>query len=350
MPQTRNSPTTALDANAVEQRPRKKSKKKSKSRRNEQETEEVVSGEEDVEEQEDEQTPAQRYAELQQNIVTAKEQLKRMQTTDRLEKQIQRLQSLRQAIERGDIPPADPEDLDAMNKLHDSKTVASRPKKRKRDETSSDFDVTSSSDETALTYTESESASDTDSSSSSSSSDSRRHRKKKLRTKKGKLRVKHVLANWRRQARKMPAGGKDQMVQILRLLRKQQNTISKRALASYVEELHYLYNKSTRGKLVADQYKINQAAKTTKYSSGLLDMKDVMSAQKQVEALRVLQDPKNESGLEKSRPGRSRKRQDWSKKGERQQPSGAGLGTCFKCKLPGHIASACPTSKPPTKG
>ena len=147
----------------------------------------------------------------------------------------------------------------------------------------------------------------------------------------------------------MPAGGKDQMVQILRLLRKQQNTISKRALASYVEELHYLYNKSTRGKLVADQYKINKAAKTTKYSSGLLDMKDVMSAQKQVEALRVLQDPKNESGLEKSRPGRSRKRQDWSKKGERQQPSGAGLGICFKCKLPGHIASACPTSKPPTK-
>jgi hypothetical protein len=333
----------------VEQRPKKKSKKKSKTRRIEKEPSEVPSDEEEVEDEViDEQSASQRYEELQQNILAAKAELKKMQAAEELEKQIQALQARRAAIVRGDIPPADAEVLEA-HRSSDSKLAASRPKKRKRDVSSSEFEITSSSDESDLTSSESESSTDSDSSSSSGSSRSRRRRKKKSKKKKGKLRVKDVLANWRRQARRMPAHGKDQMVQLLRLLKKQRRTISKRALASYVEELHYLYNKSTRGKLVADQYKINQAAKTTKDSAGLLDMKDVMSAQKQVEALKVLQDSKNDGGLEKARPGRSKKRPEWSKKAERQQLNANGSGPCFKCKLPGHIASACPTSKPPTK-
>jgi hypothetical protein len=143
--------------------------------------------------------------------------------------------------------------------------------------------------------------------------------------------------------------GKEQMVQLLRLLKRQRRTISKKALASYVEELHYLYNKSTRGKLVADQYRINQAAKTTKDSAGLLDMKDVMSAQKQVEALKVLQDSKNAGGSEKARPSRPKKRPEWSRRSEQQQARLGEKGPCFKCKLPGHIASDCPTTKPSAK-
>ena len=159
-----------------------------------------------------------------------------MQAAEELEKQIQALQARRAAIVRGDIPPADAEALEAL-RSPDSKLVASRPKKRKRDVSSSEFEVTSSSDESDLTSSESESSS-SDSSSSSGSSCDRRRRKKKSKKKKGKLRVKDVLANWRRQARRMPVHGKDQMVQLLRLLKKQRRTISKKALASYVEELH----------------------------------------------------------------------------------------------------------------
>ena len=137
------------------------------------------------------------------------------------------------------------------------------------------------------------------------------------------------------------------MSQLLRLLKKQRHTVSKKALASYVDELHYRYNKHTRGKLVADQYRINQAAKSTKDTAGLLDMKDVMSAQKQVEALRVLQDPtKNGDGSTKSQSNRNQRRNKTWVRNDRPSTSDGDKTACFKCKKTGHRARDCPTAAP----
>ena len=136
------------------------------------------------------------------------------------------------------------------------------------------------------------------------------------------------------------------MTQLLRLLRKQRKKVDKKALISYVEELHYLYNKHTRGKLVADQYKINQAAKSMKDSAGLLDMKEIMSAQKQVDALQVLQEPpKNAGDSTKTLSSRkTRRNKTWTRTEKQAAETDRPAISCFKCRKPGHRARDCPST------
>jgi hypothetical protein len=267
--------------------------------------------------------------------------MERMKAAAAVDKEIKALQAKKAAIQKGEVP-VEKNKTNVLPVENEEKK-----KKRQRDEKDESSEESSSDSESESDSTSPKSSEESSASDSSDSSSSRRRRKKAKKTK-GKLKVRHVLANWRRQARKLQPAGREQMKQLLRLLKRQRRTVTKKALHNYVEELHYLYNKHTRGKMVADQYRINKAAKATKDSAGLLDMKDVMSAQKQVEALRVIQESKNADGSTKtqSNPGSKRNRKHESRP---QQQAATGQGVCWKCKLPGHKASECPSSKPKPK-
>lgn len=159
--------------------------------------------------------------------------------------------------------------------------------------------------------------------------------------------VRQALKHWRREAKLLGDLDKMEMRRVLRLLRKQRHTVSREAVESFLEELHFMWVRATAGFEVAERFKINQADD----SEVGVDMKAFALATKQVSVAISLRVPKNEAGS-RTNPARALKKSKGRSKAKNAGRDGQhpAQRLCFRCQKPGHVSKDCSMPMPSPAG